>query len=67
MLGVGGAKGVSRFDSRSGDKGVGHLNAVGECVLFNEGGSGGANAFGKWQDAELELAERLLNLTNFQL
>jgi hypothetical protein len=61
------AKGKTGVDSCGCDQSIGELNAVGESVLFDEGGGGSADGFGKGQDSELELAKRLPDLARLQL
>ena len=66
MFGVGRAKGEARFQSSGGDEGVGQLNAMSEGVLFDECSGRRADRFGKGQNAELKLAERLPDVAGFQ-
>lgn len=67
MFNVSSAKGMPRLHRCGCDQSVSQLNAVGEGVLFDEGGGCSTDGFGKGQDSELELAERLLDLPGFQL
>ena len=52
------AKGMIRFDGSSGNQGVGHLDTVGERVLFDDRGCGGADGFGQGQDTSGALSAR---------
>ena len=54
---IGRAKRMIRFDGSSANQGIGRLDAVGEGILFDGCGRGGADGFGKRQDTKLELAE----------
>jgi hypothetical protein len=67
VFSVFGAKGETRLHSCGCDQSIGQLNAVGESVLFDEGGGCGTDGFGKGQDSELELAKRLPDLARLQL
>ena len=49
------------------DQSIGEFNAVGESVLFDEGGGGSSDSFGKRQDSELQLVKRLLDLARLQI
>ncbi len=59
MLDVSRAKRETRLHSCGCDKSIGELYAVGESVLFDEGGGCSTDGFRKGKDSELELTERL--------
>ena len=67
MFSVCRAKGKTRVHSCGRDQGIGELNAVGESMLFNEGGGCRTDGFGKGKDSELQLAERLPDQARLRL
>ena len=67
MFSVSRAKGKTGRHSCGCDQSIGQLNAMGESVLFDEGGGCCTDGFGKRKDPELKLAKRLLDLARLHL
>ena len=66
MFSVSRAKGETGLDRCGSDQRIGYLNAVSDRMLLDEGGGRGPDGFGKGQNSELKLAERLLDLMHLQ-
>jgi len=67
VLSVSRAKRKTRLHSCGCDQSIGELNAVGQSMLFDEGGGCSTDGFGKGKDSELELAERLPDQARLRL